>query len=61
MDTAGEGKGGMNERSTETNTLPHVKQTGVESLVLCDNQEGWGRVGGGTEVQEGGERTYTYG
>ena len=24
--------------------------------VLCDNLEGWDRVGGGKEVQEGGEK-----
>ena len=35
MDTAGEGEGGMNsKRSTETNTLPHVKQTAVESCYV---------------------------
>ena len=46
----------------ETYTLPHVKQiasgnllydTGSSNLVLCDNLED--RVGGGREVQEGGD------
>ena len=46
----------------ETYTLPHVKQiasgnllydTGSSNLVLCDNLEGWGGVGGGRKVQEG--------
>ena len=27
---------------------------GSSNLVLCDNLERWGRVGGGREVQEGG-------
>lgn len=43
-------------------TLPCVKwiasgdllyDSGGSNLVLCDNQEGWGAVEGGREVQEG--------
>ena len=64
MDTVGKGEGRMNrEGSIETHTLPCVKQTasgslfcdaGSSNLVLCDNLEGWDRVGGGREIQEGG-------
>ena len=28
---------------------------GAQTLVLCDNLEGWGGEGGGREVQEGGD------
>ena len=28
---------------------------GSSNLVLCDNVEGWDGVGGGREVQEGGD------
>ena len=50
-------------------TLPYVKQIasgslmydeGNPKLVLCDNLEGWGREGGGSGDQEGGD-TYIYG
>ena len=43
---------------------PYVKQiasqnllcdAGSSTLVLCDNLEGWDAVGGGREVQEGGD------
>ena len=48
----------------ETYTLPNVKQITSRSLlydgrelrpVLSDNLEGWDGVGGGKEVQEGGD------
>ena len=41
----------------ETDTLSHVKQTvGICYMTeLCDNLEGWDRVGGGREVLEGGD------
>ena len=55
-DTVGEGEGGMIwENSSETHTLPYVKQTASGSLlydsgkpkpVLCDNLDGWGGQGG---------------
>ena len=47
----------------ETRRLPYVKQiasgnllydTGSSNLALCDNLEGWDRVGGGRGIQEGG-------
>ena len=63
--TEGEGEGGMNwESGIETYTLPYVKliasgnllyYAGSSKLVLCDSLEGWDRVGGGREVQEGGD------
>jgi len=62
MDTAGEGEGGTDwESSTETYTLPYVKQTASGklykhrelNLVLWDNLEGCDGVGGGWEAQEG--------
>ena len=52
------------ENSTETCTLPYVKQTasgslmydaGNPKLVLCDNLEQWGGEGVGRGVQEGGD------
>ena len=54
----------------ETYTSPYVKETasgnllydaGSSNLVLCDNLEGWDRVGGGREVQEGGDICITHG
>ena len=48
----------------ETYTLPYVKQIASGNLlydakssdqVLCDNLEGWDRMGGGNEVQEEGD------
>ena len=60
LDTAEEGEGGMIwESSTETYTLPYVKQiasgdflyvTGNPKLVFWDNLEGCDREGGGREV-----------
>ena len=60
----GRGRGWMIwENSTETCTLPYVKQTasgslmydaGNPKLVLCLNLEWWVRVGRGREVQEEG-------
>ena len=59
-DTGQEGEGGMTwGNSTETYTLPYVKQidsedlmydAGNQKLVLCDNLEGWGWEGCGREV-----------
>ena len=62
MDTAGEEEGGTHwESSTETYTLPYVKQTASGklykhrelNLVLWDHLEGCDGVGGGREAQEG--------
>ena len=48
----------------ETHTLPYVEQIARGNLLydaenpkrmLCDNLEGWDGVGGGREVQEGGD------
>ena len=60
FDYVGEGEGGMIwENSTETCTLPNVKQmtsassmheAGLPELVLWDNPEGWGGKGGGRGV-----------
>ena len=60
---SGGGEGGMSwESSTETRTLPQVKQVASESClydaessgqVLCDNAEAWDRLGGWRELQEG--------
>ena len=60
--TAGEGEDGTNqESSTETYTLPYVKQmasgnlfydTGNSNPVSCDSLKGWEGVGGGRKVQE---------
>ena len=65
MDTMGEGEGGTNrESSVETYTLPFVKyksggnllyDVGSSDPLLCDNLEGWDGVGGGREVQKGGD------
>ena len=65
MDTMGEGEGGTNrESSVETYTLPFVKyisggnllnDVGNSDPLLCDNLEGWDGVGGGREVQKGGD------
>ena len=30
-------------------------ETGKANQMLCDNLEGWDEVGGGREVQEGGD------
>ena len=59
---------GMNwERSTETHKVPYVQQTdsggwlcdsGSSNPGLCDNLEGWGGVGGESEVQGGGWHIY---
>ena len=58
VDTVGEGEGVPNkEISTETYTLPYVKQIagaggtllydeGSSNMVLCDYLEGWDGVGG---------------
>ena len=64
VDTRGEGEGGTNwESHIETYTLPHEKLIASgnlfydarrSKLVLCGSLEGWDRVGGGREVQEGG-------
>ena len=63
--TEGERKGGMNwESSMETYTSPYVKLDSWGEfaiwlrelkLGLCDNVEGWDGVGGGRELQEGGD------
>ena len=65
FNTVGEGEGGINlESSIDTYTLPYVKQRASGNLlsetessnpVLCDNLEGWDRVGGRREVQKGGD------
>ena len=65
MDTAGEREGGKNgESSKKTYTLPYVKHiasgnllcdSGSSKPVFCDNLEVWGGVGGGREIQEGGD------
>ena len=65
MDTMGEGEGETNrESSMETYTLPFVKyissgnllnDVGNSDPLLCDNLEGWLGVGGGREVQKGGD------
>ena len=57
LDSVGEGDGGMIwEKSTETYTLPYVKEiasgnlmydTGHTELVLHDNLEGWSEEGDG--------------
>ena len=62
MEFMGEEEGGMIwENSTETYTLPYIKQiasgrlvheAGHQKLVLCDNLEGWGGEGGRRGVQE---------
>ena len=69
MDTVGEGVGETNgESSIETHTLPYIKRiasgnllsdTGSSNLVLCDNLEGWDRVGSWREVQQGRD-THTH-
>ena len=60
------------EISTETSTLPYVKQTagaggnllydeGSSNLVLCDYLEGWnGAEGSEREVQEKGDTCIVY-
>ena len=55
----------MNRKSsTETCTLPYVKQraggnllcdAGSSNPVFCDNLEGWDEAGGRREVQAGGD------
>ena len=66
MDTEVEGESGTNgESSMEKCTLPYVKWIASGNLLydsgtsrsrlLCDNLEGWDVVGGGREVQEGGD------
>ena len=51
----------------ETYTLPYAKETasgnllydaGNPNLVLCENLEGWGGVGGRRKVQEGGSYVF---
>ena len=64
LDSVGEGKCGMiGENSTETCTLPYVKQmtsprsmheTGQSKPVHCDNPGGWDGEGGGWGVRDGG-------
>ena len=51
----------MGQTEIETYTAPYVKElVGIccmkqgAQLVLCDNREGWHAVGGGRQVQEGG-------
>ena len=68
LKTVGEGEGGMiGENSSETYTLPYIKQPASGSLlydagnpkpVLCDNLDGWGGQGGGGGNQEGGTHVY---
>ena len=67
MDTAGEaeGEGGTNrENSMETPTPPYVKETASGNLLYDSGNSnrgsvtisrGWDGVGGGREVQEGGD------
>ena len=64
MDTAGEGEGGTNsENSTQTYTLPYVKQIASGNVLCdtgsstqcCDNLEGWDAVADGRWVQKGGD------
>ena len=65
-----EGAGEMNgESSMEAYTLTYAKQpasgnllydAGSTNLALCENPKGWDGVGGGSEVQEGGDM-YTHG
>ena len=65
MDTVEEREGGMIwENSVEASTLPYVKQTasgssvydeGNPKPVLCHSVDGCDSVGGGKEVQEGGD------
>ena len=67
MGSVGEGEGGLIcEKSTETYTLPYVKQitsvsfmhdSGYPKLVLCDNLEGWGGEGDGRGFKVEGTRT----
>ena len=71
VDTVGEGEGGTNwESRTETYTLSYAKldtsgnllsDAGSSNLELCDNLEGWDRVGDRREGQEGGDIHNTYG
>ena len=52
------------ERSMETYTLLHIKQTANGNVLCdsansgqgCDKLEGWEGMGGGREVLEGGDR-----
>ena len=70
LDSVGQGKGGMiGENSTETCTLPYMKQmtspslmheTGHSKPVHWDNPEGWGGERGGRGVRDGGHM-YTHG
>ena len=70
LDYVGEGEGGMIwENSTETCTLPNVKQmTSASSMheaghskpVHWDNPEGWDEEADGRGVQDG-EHMYTHG
>ena len=73
VDTVGEGEGGTTwGQSLETYILPYVKQIAIESWlndagnsnpVLFDNLEEVDGVGGGREVQDGGDiclYIYTY-
>ena len=70
MDSVGEGKCGMIwENSTETYTLPYVKQitnpdsmhdTGCLGLVHWDNPEGWDGEGSAWGAKDGGHM-YTHG
>ena len=69
MDTVREGENGMIwENSTETHTLPYVKQIASGSLIYdtgnpkpvhCDSLEEWDREGGERGVQKGGHIMYT--
>ena len=64
LGTVGDAEGGMDwQSSTETYTLPCVKQIasgnllndpGSSNLVLCDNLEGWDGMESGREVEREG-------
>ena len=67
MDTAG-GEEGDSEMYGESNMETYITICKLDSqrkfavclrklkLMLCDSPEGWDGVGGGREVQEGGDR-----
>ena len=62
VDTGREGHIGRLEAGIETHTQPYIKYTAGGiccvtplRLGLCDNLEGWDRVGAGREGQEGAD------
>ena len=64
VNTVGEGGGGTNRKSkNEKYTLPYVQKMAKGNCCIkqgaqpwySDNLEGWDRMGGGKEVQEGGD------